>query len=98
MEKVYCLLDNKSKVYQIPFYASSEGHAKFGCTRFLLSDDGKHIHPVDFDLFYLGDYDQTNGKFSLLDVPEHILNLGNISLQEDEEKLSVTVEKKQKDN
>jgi len=35
----------------------------------------------DFDLFEMGEYDQTTGKIRLLDTPHHILKADSLKVQ-----------------
>lgn len=77
MFKVYCLFDNKTEIYNIPFYAQNDETAKAEIAIALsLTDEEKiDVNPVDYDLFFLGEYDAQTGKFDNLDVPKHICNL-----------------------
>jgi hypothetical protein len=73
--KTYCLFDNKAEAYNQPMFFVSEEMAIECLKRFLNSSEWENINPVDYDLFYLGEYNFDNGKFDLLSAPKHMLNL-----------------------
>jgi len=91
--KIYTLRDSKSEVYNLPIFQKTHGEAE----RFLksiISEDPKQLpgyyanvskYPEDFDLYFLGDYDESTGKCKLLDTPQHMVkavNLKSLSLAE----------------
>ena len=68
---VYTIYDQKSGVYNKPFYLVNDAVAKRSAVT-LLRDETTEIarHPEDFTLMKLGYFEDTNAKFELLEVPE----------------------------
>lgn len=71
--KVTAVRDCKGEMYSAPRFnhTISEAEREFK----LLANDGKSMmaqFPEDFDLFYLGEYDNLSGKFTSLATPTHI--------------------------
>nr|QJB20112.1 MAG: nonstructural protein [Microvirus sp.] len=71
--KIYSIRDSKGEIYNTPFFQKSHGEAERNF-RELTRDDKSMIckYPEDFDLYYLGTYDDQNGTISSLDSPQHI--------------------------
>jgi len=72
--KMYCLRDNKAEAFHPPFYKHTHGEAERDFTT--LTKDEKSMvnqYPDDFDLYYVGEYDQSTGKVKPLDTPQHII-------------------------
>lgn len=72
--KIYSLRDSKSEIFNAPFYKQTHGEAERDF-RSLVNDDKSMVHkyPEDFDLYYLGDYDDNTGKVKPLDTPQHMV-------------------------
>lgn len=73
--KVFSVRDIKSGIFHPPFFKSTHGVAERDF-RTMVTDDKTTIakNPEDFDLFYLGEYDDQIGKFECLDTPQHMLS------------------------
>lgn len=73
IKKIYSIRDQKSEVFNTPFYQSTHGEAERNFHH-LCNDQKSTIaqYPSDFDLYYLGEYDDNTGQFSGLDTPQHI--------------------------
>ena len=72
--KMYSIRDQKSEIFNIPFYKLTDGEAQRDFGR--LANDPQSmisLYPQDFDLYYLGIYDDNNGKFDLVDTPLHVI-------------------------
>lgn len=71
--RIYTVRDSKGEIYNQPFFKKTQAEAE---RDFLtLSNDPKSIlsqYPEDFDLYYLGMYDDQTGVISPLDAPKHI--------------------------
>lgn len=79
---VYAIYDSKAKAYGQPFYMQYDDM----CTRAVinLSMDPTHqfcTNPEDFDLFRLGVFDDENGRFDLMDSPEHMHKVKHLKEQ-----------------
>lgn len=72
--KAYAIHDAKAEVFNPPFYKHTHGEAERDFTS--LARDGKSTvnqYPEDFDLYYVGGYDDNRGIFLPLDTPQHIV-------------------------
>lgn len=72
--RVYTIRDAKGEVFHPPFYKKTHGEAERDFQT--LVRDGKsqvNQYPEDFDLYYLGTYDDYTGKLSSLDTPQHMM-------------------------
>lgn len=72
--KVYSVRDSKGGIYHPPMFLRSHGEAERAFNQ-VAKDTTKQIgqYPEDYDLFYLGEYDDTDGKLHPLDSPSHII-------------------------
>lgn len=76
MRKVYAVQDAKAGMFNTPIFLLSDGEAlrsfidacRPGNDQSMLSR-----HPEDFNLFYIGDYDETEGVLHSA-VPYHLAN------------------------
>jgi len=73
IKKVYSVYDSKGKIFNPPFYSLTHGEAERNFHR-VTNDPQTNIHayPNDYDLYYLGEFDDVKGTFSSLITPEHI--------------------------
>jgi len=72
--KIFSIRDAKSSLFHAPFYKISHGEAERDFRT--ASNDEKSTlnkYPEDFDLYYLGEYDDNTGKFQSLDTPQHVM-------------------------
>lgn len=78
MEKpIISVHDKKAETYSAPFYPPSKGVAIREFIDIVNKPDENSLyykHPDDFDLYYLGDFDDQSAKFTMLDVPELLIN------------------------
>lgn len=72
--KAFSIRDQKSEVYNSPFFKSTHGEAERDF-RSACNDEKTMIakYPEDFDLYYIGEYDDNKGQFKPIDTPQHIL-------------------------
>lgn len=72
--KIFSVRDQKTEIYNQPFYQKTHGEAERSF-RQLVNDPKSTInaHPQDFDLYYLGDYDDNSGKMAPCDTPQHVI-------------------------
>lgn len=85
--KVYSIRDAKAEIFNPPFYKHTHGEAERDFKK--ITNDPKSFvnqFPEDFDLYYLGLFDDNTGKFQPLDTPEHQLKA--IMLKESAPQLS----------
>lgn len=77
-QKLYAIRDSKGEAYGPPFIQKTHGEAERTFQE--LSNDGKSQiakYPEDFDLYYLGVWDDNAGKIETLDTPMHIVKAIN---------------------
>lgn len=74
MKKVFTVKDSKADAWNQPFFKSTHGEAERDF-RTLVNDNKSLLsqYPEDFDLYYLGEYDEMTGKFITLDTPQHVI-------------------------
>lgn len=61
--KIFTLFDSKVSAYTTPFFCRSKGEAVRQLTDAMARQDTMlSLHPEDFTLFELGDFDESNGK------------------------------------
>lgn len=72
--KVYSIRDAKGDFFGNPFFKRSHGEAERDFH--LACNDEKSMlskFPEDYDLYYLGEFEDKSGKFKPLDTPQHML-------------------------
>ena len=76
MKMVICSIrDSAADAYGRPFFLPSVGVAIRSFTDEVnrpSEDNQIYQHPEDFDLFEFGEFDDTSGRFTLLDVPKQL--------------------------
>lgn len=72
--KIFSIRDQKSEVFNTPWYKTTHGEAERDF-RSAVNDEKTFLykHPEDFDLYFLGTYDDNTGKFQTLPTPEHVI-------------------------
>lgn len=71
--KMYSVRDAKTETYNPPWYKLTHGQAERDFKT--MTNDSKspiYQYPEDFDLYYVGEYNESNGKLSSLDTPQHV--------------------------
>lgn len=81
--KIFSIRDAKTEVYNAPFYQKTMGEAErnFHTT---VNDSKTTIsqYPEDYDLYYLGEYDDNTGQFKALDTPQHVMKAVDVTKKE----------------
>lgn len=77
--KIYSIRDSKAEIYNTPFFQKTHGEAERNFMQ-LVNDDKSTVgkFPEDFDLYYLGTYDDQTGKLSALETPQHQIKAVNL--------------------
>lgn len=72
--KAYSIRDSKSEVFHTPFFQKTHGEAERSFKK-LTNDPSTDVnkYPEDFDLYYIGEYDDNTGKWTPEDSPKHII-------------------------
>lgn len=72
--KLFSIRDAKAEKFYPPFVKSAHGEAERDFMT-AVRDDKSTInkYPQDFDLYYLGQFNDEDGKMELLPSPEHMV-------------------------
>jgi len=72
--KMFTIRDSKGEVFHPPFFNHTHGEAERNFHE-LTKDEKSMIakYPEDYDLYYLGTYDNQTGKITSLETPEHMV-------------------------
>ena len=83
VQKVFSIRDTKSETFHSPFYAPTHGEAE-RTFRTAVNDEKTMLHkyPEDFDLYFVGEWDQNSGKMTTMDTPQHIVKAINVLQKE----------------
>lgn len=69
--KVYSIRDSKSEVFLTPFLDLTHGAAERNFHQLVNDEKSRiNIYPDDFDLYYLGEFDDVKGTYYPLQNPE----------------------------
>lgn len=82
--RMYVIHDGKAESFLTPFFQKSHGEAERSFHQ-LLGDEKSLIakYPEDFDLYYLGEYDDQMGTVVALDSPQHIVKASMLNRNKD---------------
>lgn len=72
-KKIYSIRDSKGELYNQPFFLNTHGEAER--TFRSLANDPKSMvgmYPEDYDLFHIGEFDDSTGVLTPLPTPTHI--------------------------
>ena len=72
--KAFALRDQKAEVFGTPFFLKTHGEAERTFRELVANDQtmpGKY--PEDYDLYYLGEYNDQKGLISPVDTPQHLI-------------------------
>ncbi|AXH78030.1 MAG: nonstructural protein [Microviridae sp.] len=77
--KMFSIRDSKGEVFNPPFYKKTHGEAERDFQT-LCKDEKSTVnqYPEDFDLYYIGTYDDNSGKIQSLDTPQHLVKAVNV--------------------
>lgn len=72
--RAYSIRDQKSEIFNSPFFKNTHGEAERDF-RTLVNDDKSTVNkfPEDFDLYYVGDYDNNTGVFAPQSTPQIVI-------------------------
>lgn len=72
--KVFSIRDSKAEIYNQPFFNKSHGEAERNF-QMLIADEKSMVskYPEDFDLYFIGTYDDESGKLDPLPTPQHVV-------------------------
>ena len=72
-QKIFSIRDSKADYYTTPFFVKTMGEAE-RMFKDIIRDEKSQLnkHPEDFDLYYMGLYDDNTGKWTCLDILQHM--------------------------
>lgn len=73
---VVAVRDTCGDIYGVPMFQASLGTAQRAFSDAVNRPDDNNLiykHPEHFELYYLGDYDDADGSFSVLPKPKQLL-------------------------
>lgn len=71
--KMFSIFDAKASIFHPPFYKRSHGEAERDFSQTANNKETQlNQFPEDYDLYYLGEYDDNSGKFEPLKSPQHV--------------------------
>lgn len=72
--KMYSIRDSKAEVFNTPFFQKTHGEAERSFAE-LCKDEKSFVakYPDDYDLYYLGTYDDQTGKMDTIETPQHVV-------------------------
>lgn len=72
--KMFSVRDAKAEVFHPPFFKKTPGEAERDFQQLTLDEKSLVAkYPEDYDLWYLGEYDDNSGKMSPLPSPQHVV-------------------------
>lgn len=79
LRKLFAVRDQKSQTFTQPFSQLTTAEAERTFTTHVNEKGSPYnTYPEDFDLYYLGDYDDVEGKIQPLDTPQHVAKAVNV--------------------
>lgn len=80
--KIVVVRDIKADVYGVPMFVASLGAAirSFGDEVGKTDGNPFALHPEDFELYHVGEYDEVSCVFDLLKVPKQIAVASNFKV------------------
>lgn len=77
--KMFSIRDAKGEVFNQPWFAKTHGEAERNFRTLASKPDSMVSQfPEDFDLYYIGEYDDQSGKVEPLPTPQHMLKASAI--------------------
>jgi len=72
--KMYSIRDSKGEIFHPPYFKRTHGEAERDFST-LASDQKSGVgqYPEDYDLYYIGQYDDQTGKVDALATPQHVV-------------------------
>lgn len=80
---VYSIRDAKAEVFNPPFFKKTHGEAERDFTT-LVNDEKSTVfnYPEDFDLYYLGVYNDSTGRLAPIDTAQHLVKAIQVKKQQ----------------
>lgn len=77
--KIFSIRDSKAKAFLQPFFSPNIATA-LRAVASAVNEEGHQFnrYSVDYDLYEIGSFDDSNGKLGALSAPQHVANLDDI--------------------
>lgn len=76
--KLFSVRDSKSEIFHSPWFFKTHGEAEREFRTVVNTEKSKLAQfPEDYDLYYVGEYDDNTGKFNPVDSPQHVIKAVN---------------------
>lgn len=83
VHKVFTVKDTKGGMFLAPMLTRSYGEAERTFKQATANPDSLiSKYPEDYDLYYLGEFDDESGHFALKPAPEHVVNASQVAIRE----------------
>lgn len=79
--RMYSLFDRKRREFGPVFSAKNDEDMRRGLYELRGSGTLPDKYPEDYDVFYLGDYDQATGQLFACEIPSMVVNLEPVLLR-----------------
>jgi len=81
--KAFSIRDQKAEIFNTPFFQKTHGEAERSF-RELVHDPKSMVskYPDDYDLYYLGTYNDLTGLISPLETPQHVIKAVMVKTQQ----------------
>lgn len=71
---MFSIKDAKAQIFHKPYFATTHGEAERNFRTTVNSPDNNlNQYPEDFDLWYLGEYNDQTGQFDPVETPQHVI-------------------------
>lgn len=71
--KMYSIRDQKAEIWNVPFYKKTHGEAERDFHQAVLDEKSMlNKYPEDYDLYFVGTYDDQTGVTISVDTPQHM--------------------------
>lgn len=74
LQKMYSIRDSKAEIFYPPMFQKTHGEAERTFNK-MVQDEKSMIsqYPDDYDLYYIGEYDDQTGTINSLQTPQHVV-------------------------
>lgn len=87
---MFTIVDNKAKCFHPPYFAQTRAEADRIFTTIVNTEQNQISQfPEDFDLYYIGEYDDGTGKMYPLTTPEHCIKAMQVRRDKSPDKITV---------
>ena len=83
--EIFSIYDQKAKHFNPPMSFTKKSDVQEHFTDYFRLEEAQKINHVEYDLFYLGNFDMSTGHFNLEKHPEHICSMAKFVMIQPEE-------------